>query len=49
LASKRNGGITLKATFHFIDADHREYHVIAKDDEGRVYLDIEGKVTPRKQ
>ncbi len=46
---ENTGGIVLKATFHLIDADHREYHVIARDGEGKVYLDIDGKVTRRKQ
>jgi hypothetical protein len=41
-------GITCKAAFHFIDKDHREYHVAAKDGDGKVYLDIHGTVTRRK-
>lgn len=41
-------GITQKAAFHVIDKDHREYHVAAKDSNGKVYLDIHGTVTRRK-
>jgi hypothetical protein len=44
----KNEGIMLKATFHLIDADHREYHVRATDDSGNVYLDIQGMATRRK-
>jgi hypothetical protein len=39
---------TTKAAFRIIDQDHREYRVLAKDGDGKVYLDIEGKVTRRK-
>jgi hypothetical protein len=42
-------GITQTAAFHLIGKDHREYQVTAKDSEGRVYLDVHGKVTRRKQ
>ncbi len=41
-------GITQKANFHLIDTDHREYHVVAKDGDGKVYLDVRGTVTRRK-
>lgn len=41
-------GITQKAAFHLIDKDHREYHVVAKDGDGKVYLDVQGTVTRRK-
>jgi hypothetical protein len=41
-------GITSKAAFHVIDKDRREYHVLAKDGDGKVYLDIHGTVTRRK-
>lgn len=41
-------GITQKAVFHLIDKDHREYHVVAKDADGKVYLDVQGTVTRRK-
>jgi hypothetical protein len=41
-------GITTKAAFRIIDQDHREYRVVAKDGDGKVYMDIEGKVTRRK-
>ena len=41
-------GITQKAAFHLIDKDHREYHVVAKDGDGKVYFDVQGKVTRRK-
>jgi hypothetical protein len=48
ITADHGSGITSKATFHIIDKDHREYHVIAKDGEGKVYLDIEGTVVRRK-
>ena len=41
-------GITQKAAFHLIDKDHREYHVVAKDSDGKVYLEIQGIVNRRK-
>ena len=41
-------GITQKAAFHLIDKDRREYHVVAKDGDGKVYLDLHGTVTRRK-
>ncbi len=41
-------GITLTAAFHLKDEDHREYHVVAKDDDGKVYFDVQGRVTRRK-
>jgi hypothetical protein len=42
-------GITSTATFHLIDKDHRNYRVVAKDSDGKVYLDIQGTVVRRKQ
>lgn len=41
-------GVTSKTAFHLIDRDHRDYHNIAKDGNGKVYLDIQGTVTRRK-
>ena len=41
-------GITQKAAFHLIDKDRREYHIVAKDGHGKVYLDVHGAVTRRK-
>jgi hypothetical protein len=41
-------GITLNAAFHLTDEDHREYHVVAKDGEGKVYFDVQATVTRRK-
>jgi hypothetical protein len=41
-------GIALTAAFHLTDSDHREYHVVAKDDDGKVYVDIQAKVARRK-
>jgi len=41
-------GITSKAGFHLIDKDHREYHIVAKDSDGKVYMDIQRTVTRRK-
>ena len=41
-------GITSTATFHLIDKDHREYHVTARDTDGKVYLDVHGTLTGRK-
>ena len=41
-------GVTSKAAFHLIDKDHREYHVVAKDGDGKVYLDVHGTLTRRK-
>jgi hypothetical protein len=47
---KTGGGdwIRQKAAFHLIDKDRREYQVVAKDGYGKVYLDVQGKVTRRK-
>lgn len=41
-------GITSKEAFHLIDKDRREYHVVAKDGDDKVYLDIHATVTRRK-
>jgi hypothetical protein len=41
-------GITLTAAFHLTDEDHREYHVVAKDGDGKVYFDVQATVTRRK-
>jgi hypothetical protein len=41
-------GITVKAAFHVIDRDHREYDVVAKDGDGKIYMDIHGSVSRRK-
>lgn len=48
ITSELGNGITSKAAFHLIDKDHREYHVVAKDGDGKVYLDMHGTVTRRK-
>ena len=48
IPTDHGNGITTKAAFHVIDKDHREYHIAAKDAEGKVYLDIHGTVTRRK-
>jgi hypothetical protein len=48
IVSDLGHGITSTATFHFIDEDHRECHVVAKDSDGKVYLDIQGTVVRRK-
>ncbi len=48
ITTDHGNGITTKAAFHVIDKDRREYHVAAKDGDGKVYLDIRGTVTRRK-
>lgn len=48
ITTDQGAGITNTAAFHVIDKDHREYHVISKDGDGKVYLDIHGAVTRRK-
>ena len=48
ITTNLSNGVTSKATFHVIDKDRREYHVLAKDGDGKVYLDIQGTVTRRK-
>jgi hypothetical protein len=48
IAADLGHGITSTATFHLIDKDHREYRVVAKDSDGKVYLDIQGTVVRRK-
>lgn len=49
IVSDLGHGITSTAAFHLIDKDHREYHVVAKDSDGKVYLDYQGTVARRKQ
>ncbi len=41
-------GITLNAAFHLTDEDHRKYHVVARDVDGKVYFDVRGTVTRKK-
>jgi hypothetical protein len=41
-------GITQRAAFHLIDKDRREYDILAKDGDGKVYLEVHGTVTRRK-
>ena len=41
-------GITSTGTMHSIDKDHREFHAVAKDADGKVYHDIQGILTRRK-
>ena len=48
VATDLGHGVRQKATFHLIDKDHREYHVVAKDADGKVYRDVQGTVTRRK-
>jgi hypothetical protein len=48
IVSDLGHGITSTAAFHLIDKDHREYRVVAKDSDGKVYLDIQGTVVRRK-
>lgn len=45
ITSDLGNGITSRADFHLIDKDHREYDVVAKDGDGKLYLDIHGTVT----
>jgi hypothetical protein len=40
-------GITSKLTTHFIDNDHIEFRIIAKDNDGKVYQDMKGTLTRR--
>ena len=40
-------GITSTGTVHFIDRDRREFHLIAKDRDGKVYYDVQGTSTRR--
>lgn len=48
IATDQGNGITTTAAFHVVDQDHREYHVTAKDGDGKLYLDVHGTVTRRK-
>ncbi len=48
ITTDQGNGVTTKAAFHVIDGDHREYHIVAKDGDGKVYVNIQGKVTRRK-
>jgi hypothetical protein len=48
IVSDLGHGITSTAAFHLIDKDHREYRVVAKDSDGKVYLDYQGTVARRK-
>jgi hypothetical protein len=48
ITTDQGNGITTTAAFHVIDKDRREYHVTAKDGDGKIYLDIHGAVTRRK-
>lgn len=41
-------GTTTTATSHFTGKDSREFHAVTKDDSGKVYSDIEGKLKRRK-
>jgi len=41
-------GIISRAALHLIDEDRRDYRIIAKDGDGKVYLDIHGTVNRRK-
>ena len=38
-------GIVIVLTMRFIDQDHRELKSVAKDGNGKVYIDIQGKLT----
>ena len=40
-------GITSKLTAQFIDKDHIEFRIVAKDNDGKVYQDMTGKLTRR--
>lgn len=40
-------GITSKLTVQFMDKDHIEFRIVAKDNDGKVYQDIKGKLTRR--
>ena len=40
-------GITSKLTAHFIDKDHIEFRIIATDSDGKVYQDMNGRLTRR--
>jgi hypothetical protein len=48
IATELGHDVTQTAAFHLIDKDHREYHVVAKDSDGKVYLDVQATVTRRK-
>jgi len=41
--------VTQKAVFHLTDEDHRDYHVVAMDGDGKVYLDVQATVTRKKK
>ena len=41
-------GITAVATQHFLDGDHYEIGVVAKDKEGKVYMDMHAQHARRK-
>jgi hypothetical protein len=40
-------GVTSKGTTHFIDKDHYEFRLIAKDSDGKVYQDMKTMLTRR--
>jgi hypothetical protein len=40
--------INSATTFHLIDKDHHDFHTLAKDSDGKVYLDIQGTLARRK-
>jgi hypothetical protein len=40
-------GVTSKGTTHFIDKDHYEFRLIARDSDGKVYQDMKNTLTRR--
>jgi hypothetical protein len=40
-------GVTMHGTIHFADANTKEWHIIATDAAGKVYLDMSAKETRR--